>query len=238
MPPPMRRRKRALDVGVASVALLATAPLILTAGLAVVLDDGGPMLFRQQRVGVGGRSFSILKIRSMCRDAEHRGPPFTVGDDPRITRVGRLLRATKVDELPQLVNVLRGDMTLVGPRPETLMHARQCQVECDAMALLTPGITDPAALAFRWEAELLATVADPGRFYWEVVMPGKRRISVQYARSSGLRSDLRVLWSTVKAVAKPSAPPMADVVRRQYAPDVPSEVARARREQGPVSGSG
>ena len=189
--------KRVLDLLVAGLALVLLAPLLGVIAVCVRLDSRGAVFFRQERVGRGGSTFRIHKFRTMQADAPGRGPGITVGDDPRITRVGRFLRRTKLDELPQLIDVLAGDMSLVGPRPELPCYVALYPADLRAQVLaVRPGITDPASLKYADEAALLAQSADPEREYREVLLPAKLRESVAYARRATLASDLLVLART------------------------------------------
>ena len=191
--------KRVFDLLGASLALLLLSPLMLAIALAIKLDSRGPVFFRQQRVGRHGALFGIHKFRSMAADAPQRGPALTVGDDPRITRVGRWLRRTRLDELPQLLDVLAGRMSLVGPRPEVPQYVVHYPPQLRERALsVRPGITDPSSLLYLDEAELLARAADPEREYIEVILPRKLQCAADYAAQANLRSDLGVLLRTLK----------------------------------------
>ncbi|TXI21816.1 MAG: sugar transferase [Roseateles sp.] len=190
--------KRLFDILAAAAGLLLLSPLLLLAALWVKLDSPGPVLFRQTRVGRYGVPFSIHKFRTM-RVAP--GAAITVGEDPRITRSGRVLRQTKLDELPQLWDVLRGAMSLVGPRPELPRYVALYPTELREQVLaVRPGITDPASLAFSHEAELLAAASDPEREYREVVLPAKLRLSADYAARATLATDLRLILATLARV--------------------------------------
>ncbi len=191
--------QRSFDLLVALLALLLLSPLALGVALAVRLGSPGPVLFRQQRVGQHGRLFTLYKLRSMVADAPARGLPLTVGADPRITRLGAWLRRTRLDELPQLLNVLRGDMSLVGPRPEVPRYVALYPAALRERVLaLKPGLTDPASLAFLDEAAQLAAAADPEREYVQAVLPHKLKMSADYGETATLASDLRVLWRTLR----------------------------------------
>jgi lipopolysaccharide/colanic/teichoic acid biosynthesis glycosyltransferase len=191
--------KRAFDLLVAGLAMLLLSPLMLAIALAIKLDSPGPVFFRQPRVGRHGVPFDIHKFRTMVADAPQRGPALTVGDDPRITRVGRWLRRTRLDELPQLFDVLAGRMSLVGPRPEVPMYVVHYPPGLRELALsVRPGITDPSSLQYLDEAALLARAADPEREYIEVILPRKLQCAVDYAAQASLRSDLGVLLRTLK----------------------------------------
>jgi lipopolysaccharide/colanic/teichoic acid biosynthesis glycosyltransferase len=190
--------KRAFDI-LAAVALLVplAVPTVLLGAL-VRLTSRGPGLFRQTRVGRGGRTFVILKLRTM-RSAP--GTLITAAGDPRITPLGRWLRRTKLDEVPQLINVLRGDMSMVGPRPDVPEQVR-LYPPADAALLLSvrPGITDAASIAFRDEERLLASYADPERAYAELVLPRKLDLARQYVRRQSFAYDLRLLLATARVL--------------------------------------
>jgi lipopolysaccharide/colanic/teichoic acid biosynthesis glycosyltransferase len=191
--------KRAFDLLLSALGLLLLAPVLLLIALWVKLDSPGPVFFRQERVGRFGRPFFIHKFRTMRVD--NAGLQITVGVDPRITRAGRVLRAAKLDELPQLWDVLRGAMSLVGPRPEVPRYVALYPPKLREIVLsVRPGITDPASLSFRNESELLAAAADPEREYVEVVMPTKLRLAAAYVRRATLRTDLRVILATLGAL--------------------------------------
>lgn len=193
--------KRLFDLLGATLALLLLSPLLLVAALAVRLDSPGPVFYRQQRVGRGGVPFSIHKFRTMCHGAG--GPLLTVGDDPRITRVGAFLRRTRIDELPQFIDVLLGHMSLVGPRPEVPRFVALYPPELRARVLaVRPGITDPASLAYIDEARLLAAAADPEREYVQVILPAKLQHAAEYAERASLATDLGVLWRTLRLLLR------------------------------------
>ena len=191
--------KRLFDLLGAGLALLLLAPLMLAIAAAIKLDSRGPVFFRQQRVGRHGVPFRIHKFRSMVADAPQRGPALTVGDDARITRVGRWLRRTRLDELPQLIDVLAGHMSLVGPRPEVPQYVAHYPAALRERALsVRPGITDPSSLLYLDESEQLARAADPEREYIEVILPRKLQCAADYAARSSLRSDVGVLLRTLR----------------------------------------
>jgi len=195
--------KRLFDLVGAALALLLLAPLLLVIAIAIKLDSTGPVFFRQERVGRHGRLFRIHKFRTMVADAPARGPQITVGADARITRTGTLLRHYRLDELPQFIDVLRGDMSLVGPRPEVPRYVALYPQEMKAKVLsVRPGITDPASLEFVDEGELLARAADPEREYVEVILPRKLHAAAAYAERATLRTDLMVIVRTLKLLAQ------------------------------------
>jgi lipopolysaccharide/colanic/teichoic acid biosynthesis glycosyltransferase len=177
--------------------------MCVAAGL-VRVSSPGPILFRQQRLGRGGVPFVFYKFRSMRTDSS-RGPHVTADSDPRITPIGRVLRKTKLDELPQLFNVLKGDLSLVGPRPDIPVHvATYPAADREFLQRVRPGITDPATVAFRNEEVILAAAADPERTYVEEVQPQKLRMSRSYLESASFVSDLGVLLATVDVIFRPS----------------------------------
>jgi lipopolysaccharide/colanic/teichoic acid biosynthesis glycosyltransferase len=193
--------KRLFDLLGAAVSLLLLAPLLALLALLIKLDSAGPVFFRQERVGQGGRPFRIHKFRTMVADAPMRGPAITAAGDPRVTRFGRWLRASKLDELPQLIDVLAGHMSLVGPRPEVPRYVALYPPDLRARVLaVRPGITDPVSLDFADEGHLLAQAPDPEREYVQVVMPAKLQASAAYAEAATLRSDLRVLTQTLRVL--------------------------------------
>lgn len=194
--------KRAFDVAAAAGALAVLLPLFVLIIFIVRATSPGPAIYRQERLGLGGRTFAILKFRTMREpSALVAGPQITVDGDPRITSFGRLLRATKLDELPQLINVVRGDMSLVGPRPEVPAYAGAWTTEQRRIILsVRPGITDPASVQFRRESALLAEQDDPEAFYRSELMPMKTSLYVNYVQTRTFRGDLTILADTFRSV--------------------------------------
>ncbi len=192
--------RRVFDAAVAGLGLLISSPVLLVAAVAIRLDSPGPAIFRQKRVGLNGAPFEILKFRTMRVDAEKVGAQLTVGADPRITNVGAFLRAWKIDELPQLANVVKGEMALVGPRPEVPRYVELYTPEQRRVLSVRPGITDPASIEFRNESELMAEQPDPERYYREVIMPRKVQLNLDYLARRSLGTDLGILFATAKAV--------------------------------------
>lgn len=191
--------KRTFDLAISLLALLLVAPLMVLVALVIKYDSPGPVLFRQERVGRGGRTFLIHKFRTMVVDAATRGPRLTVGNDARITRAGRFLRRSKLDELPQLFDVLAGSMSLVGPRPELPQYVARYPAQLRERVLaVRPGITDPVSLDFADESMLLARAADPEREYVEVILPRKLSAAAQYAENATLATDLVVIARTLR----------------------------------------
>jgi len=190
--------KRLFDVVSAVLGLLVLGVPMLLVALWIRLDSPGPVFFRQERVGRHGKVFRIHKFRTMTLDAEQRGPQLTVGADARVTRVGRVLRANRLDELPQFFDVLAGDMSLVGPRPDVPRYVERWPADLRERVLaVRPGITDPASLTFRDEATLLARAADPEREYMDVILPRKLALAADYADHASLWTDLAVIGRSV-----------------------------------------
>jgi lipopolysaccharide/colanic/teichoic acid biosynthesis glycosyltransferase len=191
--------KRLFDLLVAAVALVILSPVLLLVAVRIKLDSPGPVFFRQDRVGRQGRLFRIHKFRTMVVDAPARGPALTADRDPRITRCGDWLRRTRLDELPQLIDVLAGHMSLVGPRPEVPRYVSLYPSALRERALsVRPGITDPSSLDFLDEGQLLAAAADPEREYIEHILPRKLSAAVDYAARATLWTDVRVIVRTLR----------------------------------------
>jgi lipopolysaccharide/colanic/teichoic acid biosynthesis glycosyltransferase len=194
---------RWFDATVAMAGLIVAAPLIAFTALATALSSGRPVLFRQRRVGQHGRIFELYKLRTMKPSLG--GPQITSRDDARITRLGRFFRHTKLDELPTLWNVLRGDMSLVGPRPEVPRFVSFADPAWQRILQVRPGITDPVTLSLRSEADLLARVAgDTELYYANHLQPAKLKGYLAYLERRNWRSDLEVLLRTVAAVIVPN----------------------------------
>jgi lipopolysaccharide/colanic/teichoic acid biosynthesis glycosyltransferase len=193
--------KRSFDLIFSTVGLVALSPAFVILAAAIRLEDGGPAFYRQTRVGHRGKNFRLWKFRTMTTDADRKGLLLTVGADSRITRVGKLLRRSKLDELPQLINVLVGEMSFVGPRPEVPHYVEQYDAQQRRVLDLKPGITDPASIQFRDENTLLAQAADPEGTYVREIMPEKIRINLAYADRAGIVQDFQVLCDTVLAVS-------------------------------------
>ena len=190
----LSRTRRSIDFLAALLALLIFAPLMMILAAAVQVESDGPAIFMQERMGRNGEVFTLYKFRSMRAAVSHQGSPITVSGDNRVTRVGALLRKFKLDELPQFLNVLKGEMSLVGPRPK-LPHHEGLRMP------FRPGVTGAATLAFRFEEEMLKRIPTDqlDRFYDVVVKPKKAEIDWEYMQTATLRTDLAVIWKTAKA---------------------------------------
>lgn len=194
--------KRGVDVVLSALFLCLSLPVLALSALIIRLSSPGPVLFRQERMGRRFRPFQILKLRTMAY--AHAGLAYTLGPDPRITRFGRFLRRTKLDELPQLWNVLRGEMSLVGPRPVLPELTSEFRVHYTLLLRARPGLTDPASLKYSQEARLLATAGDPMRFFKTVVTPDKIELSLEYMESANLWTDTVTLLMTALICCVPS----------------------------------
>jgi lipopolysaccharide/colanic/teichoic acid biosynthesis glycosyltransferase len=191
--------KRCVDIALSSLAVILLSPVLAGVALAVWLDSGSPVLFRQERVGLGFRRFHILKFRTML---VADGPLVTVAGDHRITRVGKLLRLAKLDELPQLWNVLRGEMSLVGPRPEVPKYVELFRERYRTVLTVRPGITDLASVHFRNEEEALSLSAEPLREYTERILPAKLCLAEEYVRTRSVAGDFFILFWTAAAIVR------------------------------------
>jgi lipopolysaccharide/colanic/teichoic acid biosynthesis glycosyltransferase len=188
--------KRMFDIVVAGLSLIVLAPLLLLIALLIKLDSRGPILFKQERIGKGFRPFSIYKFRTM-RDGAHATSSLTIGADPRITRAGKYLRASKIDELPQLLNVVKGDMSLVGPRPEVPRYVELFRPDYEHILKVRPGLTDLASLKYSDEASILGQSANPEGDYVARLLPDKIRLAKEYIQRSSLLFDAKLIVETI-----------------------------------------
>lgn len=194
--------KRLFDMAASGIGLLLLAPLLLALAVWIKCDSAGPVFFLQERVGLHGKLFRIIKFRSMRQN--NSGPQITVGADARITRSGRFIRAYKLDELPQLINVLLGDMSLVGPRPEVPRYVALYPADVREEVLsVRPGMTDLASVQYRSESDLLAASSDPELTYTTVILPAKLALYQQYVRQRSLWLDVRIIGMTLGILFKP-----------------------------------
>lgn len=195
--------KRAFDITVAALVLIILSPVLLIAAVAVKVNSTGPVFFLQERIGRGGKPFKIIKFRTMVTDADKKGIQITVGGrDPRITSVGYVLRKTSVDELPQMINILKGDMSLVGTRPEVKRYVDEYTPEMMASLLLRPGVTGQSSLKYSCENDMLKDADDPERFYIEKILPDKMAINLDYTMNFSVGLDLKILCKTAVCVFK------------------------------------
>jgi lipopolysaccharide/colanic/teichoic acid biosynthesis glycosyltransferase len=192
--------KRVFDIVLSAMGLVAVSPLMAVLAVVIKLDSKGPVLYRGLRAGLWGRPFLILKLRTMVENAEQLGGAETSSDDARITGIGKFLRQYKLDEFPQLINVLKGEMSLVGPRPE-VMDEVSCYTRQEQKVLqVRPGITDWASLKFHHEGEILRGCSDPHRAYHEKIRPEKIRLQLQYVQNHSLLTDIWIICRTFRAI--------------------------------------
>lgn len=194
--------KRMFDVLVSLLMILLLSPLMLVIAIWIKCDSKGPVMFRQVRITTGGKAFRIFKFRTMVTDAEKLGTQVTVGQDPRITRSGRFLRKLRLDEVPQLFNVLAGDMSFVGTRPEVPRYVEQYTPEMWATLLLPAGITSEASIRYKDEDELLSGAEDVDRVYVEQVLPEKMKYNLNYIKKYSFWKDIAIMFETVIAVLR------------------------------------
>jgi len=198
----MSRIKRQFDLIFSLVGISLFLPVGALIALIIKIEDGGPIFYVQERVGQGARDFKMIKFRTMIRDADKIGSAITIGNDSRITRVGRWLRRFKLDEFPQLFNVLKGEMSFVGPRPEVPKYVMLYNDTEREVINLVPGITDPASIIYRNENEILGKFGDPEKYYVEKIVPDKIRINLEYAKKANVLSDIFVILQTIGLLFK------------------------------------
>lgn len=189
--------KRIFDITASGIGIIILSPILLIIALMIKKESDGPVFFKQIRVGEKGKNFEILKYRTMVVDAEKLGRQITVGNDNRITKIGGFLRKYKLDELPQLINVFKGDMSLVGPRPEVPRYVEMYNEEQRKVLDVKPGITDLASIRYRDENELLGTAEDPDDMYINTIMPDKLALNIEYINKSNIFFDIYIILKTI-----------------------------------------
>lgn len=194
--------KRTFDIVVATVSLVVLLPVLAVIAAAIVIESGRPVFYRQIRVGRDGATFLIWKFRSMCIDADRIAPNVSPRSDPRVTRVGRILRASYLDEIPQLINVLRGEMSIVGPRPETPEHVALYTAHERRVLDLRPGMAGPSTLGCMDEAERLATARDPARYYVDHLLHERVRLDLTYLKRRSIAYDVGLLARQLVAILR------------------------------------
>src|SRR3989449_804594 len=192
--------KRSFDLILSLLGLIVLAPVFAAVAVAIKIESAGPVFYRGVRAGRYGKAFRIFKFRTMVEDADKIGGPSSSADDPRITRVGNFLRRYKLDELPQLLNVVKGEMSLVGPRPEVLQEVLLYTEEEKRLLEVRPGITDWASIRFRNEGEILRGSADPHAAYREKIRPEKIRLGLEYVERRSFLTDCKIIVRTLKAI--------------------------------------
>ena len=192
--------KRVFDIIATLIGGVLLLPLIVPIAIWIKLSSKGPLFYVQKRVGKDFKEFDLYKFRSMIVDADKVGPSVTSGDDPRITKVGKIIRRTKIDELPQLLNVLKGDMSLVGPRPEVMKFVEQKKAEYKKVLSAKPGITDNAAIEFRDEETIMQQYDDKEKAYIDIVLPQKIALYYKYIDNISLINDIVLILKTIKVI--------------------------------------
>ena len=189
--------KRIFDLVCSTLGLIVLSPVLIIIAIKIKAGSDGPVFFKQIRVGQSGKEFEILKYRTMVVDAEKLGKQITVGNDNRITKIGSFLRKYKLDELPQLINVFKGDMSLVGPRPEVPRYVKLYNEEQKKVLEVKPGITDLASIRYRDENDLLGGVENPEEFYINTIMPDKLALNLEYIRKNNIVFDIYIILNTI-----------------------------------------
>lgn len=192
--------KRFFDILATILGGLILVPIIIPIIIWIKLSSKGPLFYVQKRVGKNFKEFNLYKFRSMIINADKVGPSVTSGDDPRITKVGRIIRKTKIDELPQLINVIKGDMSLVGPRPEVMKFVKEKKKEYKNILTIKPGITDNAAIEFRDEETIMEQYIDKEKAYIDIVLPQKIELYNKYIRNISLLNDIKLILKTLKVI--------------------------------------
>jgi lipopolysaccharide/colanic/teichoic acid biosynthesis glycosyltransferase len=204
--------KRVFDILFAALGLILFSPFLMIICCCIKMGDGGPVFYRGERVGLNERLFRIFKFRTMVVDAERYGGSSTADDDPRITSVGRFLRKYKLDELPQLINVLKGDMSIVGPRPEVKYYTDTYTAEEKTIISIRPGITDWASIWNSDEGRILAGAEDPEKVYREVIRPTKLKLQMRYVKEQSLMKDFQIIILTLRAMASPTSRAFEEII--------------------------
>ena len=203
--------KRIFDVTAAVAGIILTLPILLCIASLIKREDAGLILYRGERIGLSGKPFRIFKFRTMVVNAESLGGPSTSDDDSRITRIGKFLRRYKLDELPQLINVLTGDMSIVGPRPEVKRYTDMYTEEEKAILAVRPGITDWASIWNADEGAVLAGTDDPDKAYLELIRPNKLKLQMKYVRERSFRVDLQIIFLTILAMLQPESQAVREI---------------------------
>lgn len=194
--------KRIFDIVASLGGLIILSPMLIIVAICIKLDSKGPVFFKQKRVGKNKKIFEIYKFRTMVTDAEKLGKQITVGNDSRITRVGKFIRKCKLDEFPQLINVVKGEMSLVGPRPEVPRYVELYDEYEEQILLVKPGITDYASIEFRNENEILGNSSNPEETYIEEIMPTKIELNMKYIRNISILEDIKIITRTIYVIFK------------------------------------
>lgn len=192
--------KRIFDFIASLIGIILLIPIIIPIIIWIKFSSKGPLFFVQKRVGKNFKEFNLYKFRSMVVDAQNLGPSITSGDDPRITKVGKIIRRTKIDELPQLINVLKGDMSIVGPRPEVIKFVNEKKEDYKIVLSVLPGITDNAAIEYRDEETIMEQYKDKEKAYINLVLPEKIKLYIYYINNISFFNDIKLILKTLKVI--------------------------------------
>jgi lipopolysaccharide/colanic/teichoic acid biosynthesis glycosyltransferase len=195
-------KKRIFDVTISLLGLIVLSPFMISIGIIIVLNDKGPAFFPHKRIGKGGACFIMYKFRSMRVSESAKEGVFEPGNTSRITLVGKFLRRTKLDELPQLINVLKGDMSIVGPRPEVQKWVAVYPERWENVLTLKPGITDEASIVYKFEEQMLAESEDPESMYKKVILPRKLDLYEEYVQNNSFFGDIRIIFKTISCLIR------------------------------------
>ena len=198
--------KRLFDITLSLIGLTVMLPLFALVAILIKIDSSGPVFYKHRRVGKNFKPFGVYKFRTMVKDADKIGPQITSGGDPRITTIGRFLRKSKIDELPQLINVLKGDMSLVGPRPEVEGYVTLYKKDYQEILKVRPGITDISSVIYRDEESVLKEQPDPEEYYKNILLPKKIQLAKKYVKNQSLLLDLKIILATILKVIFPNYP--------------------------------
>lgn len=207
--------KRSFDLSLSLIGLILLSPIFFIVSILIKIDSPGPVFFKQKRMGKKFKSFYIYKFRSMIQNAPGKGPEVTVGGDSRITRTGVFLRKLKIDELPQLINVLKGDMSLVGPRPEMQKYVEMYKNDYEEILSVRPGITDISSITFRDEESVLRSKDDPEWYYQNVLLPEKIKLAQEYIKNATFFYDLKMIFMTLYRLFNYEPPKSSKIIVEQ-----------------------
>ncbi len=198
--------KRLFDITLSLIGLTFMLPLFAIIAILIKIDSQGPVFYKHRRVGKNFKPFGVYKFRTMVKDADKIGPQITSGGDPRITKIGRFLRKSKIDELPQLINVLKGDMSLVGPRPEVEKYVNLYKKDYQEILKVRPGITDISSVIYRDEEAVLKEQPNPDEYYKNILLPRKIQLAKKYVKNQSILLDLKIILATILKVIFPNHP--------------------------------
>ena len=194
--------KRWIDIYFSFFAILCLSPVLFLVSVLICIDSKGSPFFIQKRIGKGNNPFRLIKFRSMVNNEDDEASGFSPGDSSRVTRIGRLLRSSKIDELPELFNIIKGDMSFVGPRPEIAKYVNAYHKDYEYILTVRPGLSDYASIKYLDEEQVLANTADPEKYYWNVILPDKIWLAKNYVEKISFRTDMSIITYTLKSVLR------------------------------------